>query len=84
MLGNYTMTYGFYVVELVDTSVVLGVQWLISLGKHSLNYQTMELEFKKADGKRVVSRGMSYGAPKIVSAKQMECVFRHEDVACAT
>jgi hypothetical protein len=84
MLGNYTVTYDFYVVELADTNVVLGVQWLISLGKHSLNYQTMELEFKTVDGKRVVLRGMSNGAPKVVSTKQMEGIFRHRDVACAT
>jgi hypothetical protein len=77
-LGNYTVTDDFYVVELADTNVILGVQWLYSLGKHSQNYQTMELEFRAADGKKVVLRGMANGTPKIVSAKQMESIFRHK------
>jgi hypothetical protein len=33
-LGNYTLTDDFYVVDLADTHVVLGVQWLYSLGRY--------------------------------------------------
>ena len=45
-LGNYTMRDTFYVVDLADTDVVLGVQWLITSGKISTNYQTLEMGFK--------------------------------------
>jgi predicted aspartyl protease len=62
-LGNYTVTDDFYVVELQDTNIILGVQWLVSIGKHSVDYQAMELEFKEADGRKVVLRGMSNDAP---------------------
>ena len=41
-LGNYTMRDTFYVVDLADTNVVLRVQWLITLGKISTNYQNLE------------------------------------------
>jgi hypothetical protein len=44
-LGNYVLTDEFYVVKISDTNVVLGVQWLYSLGRYSTNYQTMEMEF---------------------------------------
>jgi len=54
----------FYVVDLSDIDVVLGVQWLITLGKITTNYQTLEMGFKDSDGKRVVLRGMSTGAPR--------------------
>jgi hypothetical protein len=37
-LGNYTLTYTFYVVDLSDTGAVLGVQWLYSLGEIGFNY----------------------------------------------
>jgi hypothetical protein len=55
-LGNYTLRNDFYVVELEDTNVVLGVQWLYSLRKHSINYQAMELELRALDGNKVVLR----------------------------
>jgi hypothetical protein len=58
-LGNYTVRDTFYVVDLSDIDVFLGVQWLINLGKITTNYQTLEMGFKDSDGKRVVLRGMS-------------------------
>jgi hypothetical protein len=75
-LGNYTITDDFFVVKVPDTNVVLGVQWLYSLGKYSTNYQTMEMEFQGQDGRRVVLRGMNTYPPKVVTAKKMEAVMR--------
>jgi hypothetical protein len=82
-LGNHTMTNTFYVVDLSDTNAVLGVQWLYSLGEIWLNYQTLTMSFRDASGSRVVLRGMSTGAPRVVLAKRMERIFRHSDVAYA-
>jgi hypothetical protein len=65
-LGNYTVRDTFYVVDLSDTDVVLGVQWLITLGKITTNYQTLEMGFRDSDRKRVVLRGMSTGAPRTI------------------
>jgi hypothetical protein len=39
--------------------------------------------FRDQDGKKVVLRGMSIGAPKTVSTKRMERIFIHEEVAYA-
>jgi hypothetical protein len=80
-LGNYTMTNTFYVVDLSDTDAVLGVQWLYSLGEIGFNYQTLTMSFKDTKGSKVVLRGMSTRAPRTVSAKRMERIFRHRDVA---
>jgi hypothetical protein len=82
-LGNYTLIDTFYVVDLSDTDVVLGVQWLYSLGEIGFNYQTLTMSFRDGSGLRVVLRGMSTGAPRAVSAKRMEQIFRHGDVAYA-
>jgi hypothetical protein len=82
-LGNYTVRDTFYVVDLSDIYVVLGVQWTISLGKINTNYQTLEMGFRDQDGKKVVLRGMSIGAPRTVSTKKMESIFRHREVAYA-
>jgi hypothetical protein len=85
MLDNYTLNNDFYVVDLADTNIVLGVQWLHSLlGAITMNYQVMEMKFNTTNNKMVVPRGMSNGGPNIVSAKSMEAFFKHEDVACAS
>ena len=83
-LRNYTVRDTFYVVDLSETDVVLGVQWMITLGKITTNYQTLEMGFRDHDGKKVVLRGMSTGASRIVSTKRMERIFRHGEVAYVT
>jgi hypothetical protein len=56
---------------------------MITLGKITTNYQTLQMGFKDRDGKKVVLRGMSTGAPKTVSTKRMERIFIHAEVAYA-
>jgi hypothetical protein len=83
-LGNYTMRDTFYVVDLFETNVLLGVQWLITLEKISTNYQTLEMGLRDSEGKKVVLRGMSKGEPRTMSMKRMERIFRHGEVAYAS
>ena len=66
-LGNYNLTDDFFVVEVPDTNVVLGVKWLYSIGKYSTDYKTMEMEFQGTDGRRVVLRGMNTYPAKVVA-----------------
>ena len=66
-------------VDVPNTSIVLGVQWLYSIGKYSTNYQTLEMEFLAPDGKRVVLRGMPNEASGSATTKGMTTIFRHED-----
>lgn len=44
-LGNYNLLDDFFMMDALDTNIVLGVQWLYSIDKYSINYQTMEMEF---------------------------------------
>jgi hypothetical protein len=53
---------------------------MITLGKITTNYQNLEMGFRDHDGKKVVLRGMLIGAPKTVSTKRMERIFRHGEV----
>ena len=46
-IGDYTITDTFYVVDVVETNVVFGFQWLFSIGEHSMNtYQVLEMKLK--------------------------------------
>jgi hypothetical protein len=50
---------------------------LITLGKITTNYQTLEMGFRDSDEKRVFLRGMSTEAPQKLSARRMERIFMH-------
>jgi hypothetical protein len=50
ILINYTLTDDFYVVDLEDTHVILGVQWLYSLGDIHMNYRDMMMAFQGKGG----------------------------------
>ena len=45
-IGNHSITDNFCVVKVDDKNVVFGVQWLYSLGEHTMNYQVPEIRLK--------------------------------------
>jgi len=81
-MGGYKICDDFYVVGIGETNVVLGVQWLHSIGGHYQNYQTMEFKFQ-SEGKEITIRGISNGAPRVVTTKKMERTFKRGQVAWA-
>ena len=65
--------------DVVDTNVVFGAQWLYSLGEHTVNYQVPEMRFKNPNGKPILLRGMHTYPNKVVSSHSMRYIFRHGD-----
>ena len=43
-MGTYTLTDHFFLVNIPDTNVILGVQWLITIGKVTTDWETLEME----------------------------------------
>jgi hypothetical protein len=76
-MGNYTLIDDFFVLDVLDTNVVLRVQWLYSIGKYTTDQRTMEMEFIGPNGKKVVLWAMHQYLPKIVSSHSMEVVMWH-------
>jgi hypothetical protein len=83
-LGRHDLAQDFYVMDLPDTNIILGVQWLSTLGPITTNYKTMEMSFMEESGKKVVLRGMTGNTPRVVTTKRMESIFRREDIVYAT
>ena len=83
-LGIYIVIETFYVVYVPNMNVVLGFQWMYSIGKYSTNYQTMEMEFTGAEGQKVVLRGMNTYPPTVVTSHRMEAILRQGDIERAT
>jgi hypothetical protein len=82
-LGNYTLTDDFYVVDLADSNIVLGVQWLQTLGDIMSNYKVMTMKLFTPGGKQDVLKGVSNNTSMVVSNKRMEAIFRRGDIAYA-
>ena len=47
-IGNHTITENFYVVNVADKNVILGVKLTYYLGDHTLNYQVPKISFKNS------------------------------------
>ena len=44
-MGTYTLTDHFFVVDILAANVILGVQWLITLGKVTIDWETLQMEW---------------------------------------
>ena len=75
-MGTYTLTDHFFVVDIPDTNVILGVQWLITLGKVTTDWENLEMECTdKKTGTHEMIRDMHTYPPQTVSAHRMEADF---------
>eukprot|EP00253_Pinus_taeda_P002225 PITA_02225 len=80
-VGTYTLTDHFFVVNIPDNNIVLGVQWLITLGKVTTDWKALEIEWHdEKTGRHEKIRGQHTYSPQIVSAQWMEAVFRKGDI----
>jgi hypothetical protein len=77
-LGRHVLFQDVYVMDIPDTNIILGVQWLSTLGTITTNYKTMEISFVEEGGRKVVLRGMTGNSTTVVMAKRMEAIFRRE------
>jgi hypothetical protein len=82
-LGRHELVKGVYVMNLPDTNIILGVQWLNTLGPITTNYKTMEMSFTEEGGQKAVLRGMTGNVAKVFTAKRMEAIFRRDEIVYA-
>jgi hypothetical protein len=82
-LGRHDLVHDVYVMDLPDTNIILGVQWLSTLGPITTNDKTMEMSFTEEGGRKVVLWGMTGNSAKVVTIKRMEAIFRREEIVYA-
>ena len=76
-MGNYTLAGDFFVIDLVDTDIILGIQWLETLDQYSQSFKRMDFSFE-TDGKKVLLRGMPNKGSREVTIKKMEAIFKQD------
>eukprot|EP00253_Pinus_taeda_P009694 PITA_09694 len=83
-MGTYTLTNQFFMVNILDTNIVLGVQWLITLGKVTTDWKALEMEGDDEKiGRHEKIQGQHTYPPQTVSAHRMEAVFQKGDIEWA-
>ena len=45
-VGIYILEDHFFVVDIPDTNIILGVQWLINLGKVTTDWKALQMEWE--------------------------------------
>ena len=78
-LNNYEFKTDFYVVNMGDTDMVLGMTWLHDIRIFTLNLCEMEMRFEM-DGKTHVLKALKDTSCKTISFKKMEHLLRHDIV----
>ena len=65
-MGSYTLMDHFFVVEIRDTNIILGVQWLITLGKVTTDWKELQMEWvDMKSGEPQMIQGMhTYPSPR--------------------
>ena len=79
---GYELEDEFYVVDIGDYDVILGLAWMASLVEFTLNLAKLEMKFQH-EGRTVVLRGLSDGSCRVVSLRRMQRLFRHNNIEWA-
>ena len=72
----------FYVVDMGDYDVILGMVWMASLAEFTFNLEKLEMKFQH-EGRTVVLRGLLDGICKVVSLRKMQRLFWHNNIEWA-
>lgn len=79
-MAKHTVTYDFFIVNLDDMEVIMGIQLRETLNGYTQSFKWMGFFFE-VDCKKVVLRGMENDGPKEISTRHMEAIFGHDDVS---
>ena len=76
-MGEYVLTSPMISIPMGGVDVVLGVQWLQSLGTIDFNFQELFMKFSM-EGKEVVLRDIAGKPRKIISSNGMTKLLKKE------
>ena len=81
-INNFDFKANFYVVNMGDTDLVLGMTWLHDIGEFTLNLRDMEMKFQ-SEGKTHILKVIRDSGFRMMSCRRMESLLRHDQVEWA-
>jgi hypothetical protein len=76
-MGEYLLDSPMIAIQMGGVDVVLGVQWLQSLGTMALNFQELFMRFS-LEGKEIELRGIQGKPSKVISSNNMTKLLKRD------
>jgi hypothetical protein len=76
-MGEYVMNSPMIYIPMGGADVVLGIQWLQSLGTMDFNFQELFMKFS-LEGKEIELRGIKKKPSKVISSNSMKTLLKNE------
>jgi hypothetical protein len=73
-IGHYQLKYHMFSIDMGGCDIVLGVEWLRTLGPIIMDFKELTMQFKQ-EGKNYQFQGLTIGSPEIISSHRMENIL---------
>lgn len=70
-MGDYQLKTHMFAIHMGGCDIVLGAEWLRTLGPITMDFQELYMSFKQKNSSHTL-RGLQAGAPSIISSHRME------------
>jgi hypothetical protein len=74
-IGDYHLKSHMFVIDMGGCDIVLGVEWLRTLGPILMDFQNLTMQFDQG-GHKHKFQGITKGSPKIISSHRMEKLLK--------
>jgi hypothetical protein len=74
-MGEYHLKYHMFSIEMGGCDVVLGAEWLCTLGPITMDFKDLYMSFTK-EGKKHTLKGLKSSSPKIIISHHMEKLLK--------
>lgn len=74
-IGEYHLKTHIFSIEMGGCDIVLGVEWLCTLGSITMDFKELYMCFTH-EGKKCTLKGITSGSPKIITSHRMEKLLK--------
>ena len=74
-MGDYHLKTHMFTINMGDYDIVLGVEWLHTLGPMTMDFHELYMRFKQNDHMHTLC-GIQAGSPSIISSHRMEKLLK--------
>jgi hypothetical protein len=74
-IGDYHMKYHMFAIDMGGCDIVLGADWLRTLGPILMDFRDLTMQFDQ-EGRKYKFQGITIGSPEIISSHRMEKLLK--------